>query len=354
MTKALLALAVVGVVIAVVMLLTNRDARADRCGPALEQISALPAGWTHKRTRAAVTQGSPRHRAQDVVAPVGAEALLIGKFAYGKLDKDLKREPVRVLVQSDVPCGPWLQLGDVITSREGEHGKRHHVADDGGRIFVTLGAEIGARAGQHALRMVVLGDHSRAEASLFRVQPGTQTVLFDIDGTLTIDDKQITNQLLDKLLSDDYVPKMWVDAPAVARAWADKGYFIAYVTGRPDNLKRLTRQWLVDHGFPPGPLRLADGLRQVVPGSGGVGAYKTEHFRRLIRDAGLRVVAAYGNAETDITAYRAIGIPSERLFIIGPNAGKSGSTALRSYTEHQAFVNSAPIATTPAPIGFSW
>ena len=55
--------------------------------------------------------------------------------------------------------------------------------------------------------------------------------------------------------------------------------------------------------------------------------------------------AAYGNADTDITAYANVEIPQGRTFIIGPNAGNGGTVAIPNgdYTDHTAaFVDAQP------------
>jgi phosphatidate phosphatase PAH1 len=57
------------------------------------------------------------------------------------------------------------------------------------------------------------------------------------------------------------------------------------------------------------------------------------------------VVAAYGNAVTDITAYANAGVPLTQTFIIGPLAGNSGTVAIPNmdYTQHIAsFVAAQP------------
>lgn len=54
---------------------------------------------------------------------------------------------------------------------------------------------------------------------------------------------------------------------------------------------------------------------------------------------GLNIIRAYGNATTDIAAYAAGGIAKANTYIIGPNAGASGTQPIHGeYGSHHAFV----------------
>ena len=54
-----------------------------------------------------ISRGRPAHRVQDGVVAQGRPQRLQGKFAYGRTDKDLKREDVQVFVLDRPPCGRW-------------------------------------------------------------------------------------------------------------------------------------------------------------------------------------------------------------------------------------------------------
>nr|MBA2320394.1 hypothetical protein [Deltaproteobacteria bacterium] len=56
----------------------------------------------------------------------------------------------------------------------------------------------------------------------------TSAVLFDIDGTLTTGDGELIEDLL-----GDGAPHMRPGASAVAQRWANLGYLVVYITGRP-------------------------------------------------------------------------------------------------------------------------
>ena len=322
-----------------------------KCPPPLPEKGETE--WKHKRTELFVAKlGSARHRGQDVIVRAGETQLLIAKFAYGEIDKDLKGETVDVYVQRDGRCSTWEWLGDAITSREGDHGTKGGVDDDGGRIFYTVPAGKELTAGVHAVRMQVRGDRSSAAFNLIVIEPDTDVVVFDIDGTLTTGDKEVTNEVLAELDNRTYVPKGYADGSTVVSQYAKKGYLVLYLTGRPDLLKDITVRWLKDQGFPPGAVRLADQLEQVRPKNDGVGKFKRDVLLRLTGQQ-VNVAAAYGNAETDIWAYAEAGIPKSRTYIIGKNAGKEETLPLKSYVEHVPVIRDLPASTTPFP-SFSW
>jgi phosphatidate phosphatase PAH1 len=165
--------------------------------------------------------------------------------------------------------------------------------------------------------------------------PGTKVVLSDIDATLTTEDLELFNQVTD----ETYVPRMKAAADRLLQAWSMKGYPVIYLTARPHVLRVETRRWLEDFGFPVGPvITSATFVSDPAP-------YKTAWTRRIVDDFQWDVVAAYGNAETDIAAYANAQIPLDRTFIIGPLAGMSGTVAIQNddYTQHIAtFVDAQP------------
>lgn len=177
-------------------------------------------------------------------------------------------------------------------------------------------------------------DGSCAEHFDYLFAPGSKVIVTDIDGTLTTDDSQIAMQIPD----ETYVPKMMTAADHLMQAWAAKGYPIVYLTARPHVLRNESRGWFTDLGFPDGPL---------ITKNGGLmdDAYKTIWMNRMVNNFQWTVVAAYGNAITDITAYANAGVPKDRTFIVGPVGGTSGTVAIPNmdYTDHIAtFVAAQP------------
>ncbi|HEY1693252.1 MAG TPA: hypothetical protein VGG39_13885 [Polyangiaceae bacterium] len=167
---------------------------------------------------------------------------------------------------------------------------------------------------------------------------GTQVVVADIDGTLTTDD----GQLLQEIGDPTYVPQMMTDANGMLQAWASKGYDVVYLTARPHLYLAETRQWLEQLAFPAGPVITSATL---LSADAATEAYKATWLARMVTNFGWSVVAAYGNAVTDIEAYQSVGIPNDRIFIIGPEGGQMGTVAIAGddYTSHVAdFVDVQP------------
>jgi LNS2 (Lipin/Ned1/Smp2) len=178
-------------------------------------------------------------------------------------------------------------------------------------------------------------DGSCAEHVNTLLAPGARVIITDIDATLTTEDPELFKQVGDAT----YVPLMMPGADRLLQAWAAKGYPIIYLTARPHVLRVETRVWLADLGFPPGSLITSKVIQS------DAGPYKAVWTKRMIEDFGWNAVAVYGNAETDISAYAAAGIPKERTFIIGPLAGAQLTVAIENndYSQHIAtFVAAQP------------
>lgn len=342
---------------------TAADATADATTDAITACTTWtpfyppgPAtGWKHTSTELfTVTQGSARHRGQDVVAVEGAPQVLIGKFAYGVFDKDLKNEDVEVFILNDPPCGDWVSLGVRETSEDGEYGTQYGIEDDGGRVFFTIPPLLQRPVGVYPVRMLVHGDNSMAKFTLYVVKPGTSAVVFDIDGTLTTDDTQLGVEIFKEMFSGNYIPDFYPGGPDVTHAWADRGTLVVYLTGRPDWLRAMTAQTLLDYGLPPGPLHLTDTNTQAFPTSSGVATYKADFLNLLQGSAQLAFEAAYGNATTDIEAYANAGLPKADTYIIGKHAGEEGTQALSDYPSHLPTVQALPPAPVPAPKSYGW
>ncbi len=204
--------------------------------------------------------------------------------------------------------------------------------DEDGRYDFEVGDFLAPNAAP--VFSVLEADGSCASHRNFLLPSGSQFVVMDIDGTLTIDDNQILLQVAD----DTYVPKAMIGAAALAQAWDAKGYPIIYLTARDNLFDAETRRWLDQLAFPPGAVITAN---STAPAD----VYKTAWLDRMITDFGWVPYAAYGNADTDITAYANVEIPQGRTFIIGPNAGNGGTVAIPNgdYTDHiAAFVDAQP------------
>lgn len=302
--------------------------------------------WKHGFiSRLVVAAGSPRHRGTDAIANTEQQPVLIGKFAYGPFDKDLKDERVRVFMRGDF-CDPFEQLGTVNTSKDDQYGTIFGIHDDGGRAFFQVPADLSPGVGRYHVKMVVAGDLSMTESfSLFVVPKGKKAVVFDIDGTLTTSDGELLKDLVDEMLTDgdSYDPKMYADADTVVAAYARKGYQLIFLSARPDVLTAMTRSWLSSRGFAAGVLHLNESEADFVKGSAATVSYKARYLAYLQEQVGLEIVYAYGNATTDISAYEQVGIPKSRTFIIGKHAGEAGTQPLTSYTHHLPHLDTVPV-----------
>ena len=198
--------------------------------------------------------------------------------------------------------GAWDQIGRTTTDADGyyELPDTGFVAPNGQPVYAMLEA-----------------DGTCAAHYDYLFPAGEKVVVTDIDGTLTFGDIEFDNQLAD----ETYVPKMMGAADKLAKAWDAKHYPVIYLTARPHTARTESRGWLDDLGFPSGPLITAIQVEEA-------SAYKTAWLKRMVNDFGWTIVAAYGNATTDITAYANVNIPLGQTFIVGPEGGKGGTTAI--------------------------
>ena len=211
--------------------------------------------------------------------------------------------------------------------------------DDDGRLEVTAP---NLAPGFHHFWMVAGGDNTYASGGVWVVPRATPAVVFDVDGTLTTDDGELFDNLLGRGNAAAFE-----GANQVVQRWADKGYLIIYVTGRPYPLRAHTRRWLDAGGFPYGPLFTPDRLRDGIPSRDGVGEFKREALLAL-QGNGVTIVRAYGNAATDVCAYAQAKIDPAITYIIGNRGGCDGAAAphaLAGYVDHLADVEAQPAIT---------
>ncbi|MFC1705738.1 HAD family acid phosphatase [Planctomycetota bacterium] len=300
-------------------------------------FQAPPAqGFRHTLMGFLASAAAPQHSAQDVILPPGTQAQLPGKFAYGLVSKDLEDEDVRVYLYD---CQAWRLVNQVTTNNDG-------------RTTAPLDpASLGLGLGVYDLRQAVLGDASVTPSQLRIFPAATKLVVFDIDGTLTTSDTELlhdaVNDFFRPLFNRSFVPQAYDAAVDLTNAYAAKGYVLIYLTGRPYWLTRITREWLRDLGFAPGGLHVADSNSQVLPSKSSVGDYKKDYLNHL-QSLGYEIVYAYGNATTDIYAYREAGIPLVQTFTIGSHAGEGGTNPIHGgYRTHLATVMALPPANQP-------
>lgn len=243
--------------------------------------------------------------------------------------------PDQGLVQEYIPAGEWVSLWGY-DGTEWTELARTMTNMTGGYQFDGVPLTSNRLQPHYA---ILEGDQSCAAHYQFLLPAQTPIIVTDIDGTLTLSDEEFLTQIDD----GSYDPVQMGAASELINAWADKGYPIVYLTARPHPFRSETRQWLDAHGFPAGPV-ISSGT--LVVGSTAQ-EYKRTWVERLTSDFDWDVVAAYGNADSDIGAYAEGGIPTEITFIVGEFAGDSGTQPIENldYTAHIAeFVEPYPDA----------
>lgn len=254
----------------------------------------------------------PYHMAHDQMILQGQTATVVGKFDYDlAFHKDLEGEYVHAYAYG-TGMSQWEYLG-------------RYKTDSDGKIFVPMS---GKPEGDYVVRMVVEGDLSSTTGYVTVASSGRETVLFDIDGTLTLNDFEAVGEYLGVDVASNYAY-----AEEVVQTYVDKGYQVVFLSARPYWVGKSTRSWFANYGIVPWHTRLnpnSDNLLNLQTEQ-----YKTNYIRYLKDTLGLNIVRAYGNATTDINAYNAAGIPKSNTYIIGSNAGKDGTQPITgSYETH--------------------
>ena len=280
--------------------------------------------WSDPLSFVIVAAGFPNHRGRDLFLNPGDPQWIIGKFAYGLTDKDLKGEEVDIYLLRD--CGSaWESLGTAVTTQEDEHPAVEGVDDSGGRVFFQIPSGKTLGPGRHRVHLVVAGDHSVAELFIEVVEPGTPLFVADVDGTLTTNETEEFTALLTGV-----VPMVRTDAPAVMQTLVQKGYRPFYLTARPEFLVGRTREFLATHAFPPGIVHTT--LELGALGSAAV-AYKLGELD-AIAARGLVPTFGFGNSDSDADAYFQAGIQPDanRIFMQFTDAAHGGRR-IEQYTE---------------------
>jgi hypothetical protein len=296
-------------------------------------------GWRDDRNEAAsVSDPRIKHQPADIMAvPGGAiaytdlagdAALETGNFtargimARSKQNQGLFGFPIpgeQVSVWEYSEVTDWQMIADGTTEAGGSSNPGAYELDTGS-------PEISADL---VTRYAILSAEGSCGTHIVVSMPaGRQAVITDIDETLTLSDEEIFEQISDP----SYDPLLKTSSVEVMQAWASKGYHVIYLTARPHQLRTETRRWLEDHGYPAGPMITAPDF--VFDDTARV--YKGAWVNRVLGDLGWDLVAAYGNAESDIDAYEDAGIDKSVTFIVGPNAGANGTEAIQNddFSDH--------------------
>lgn len=255
--------------------------------------TAAPRGFRHRVSQIKARLGEPWHRGVDVITSTTTPAQRVeGHLGYGA-DKSLEDEDVELYA---CITDAWTPIGEART-------------DDDGQFAVELAADRRLPPGLHALYASVVGDRTGVGFLAYVAPADARVVVTDVDGTLTGSEDGIVRAVVfgSTLTAQP-------DAGGAFQQLVHAGFQPVYLTSRPRGLTELTRRWLADHGFPPGPLVLAPGI--TLPGRPSL-EHKTTELARL-RNRQVPLTVAIGNRATDVVAYTRAGIPGERIFMKGP------------------------------------
>ncbi len=295
----------------------------------------------------ATTQPRHKHEPSDVMGTPGigyaqtqnpgdtpllsGNELIRGVMARTENDRGLFGDPIGAEVVSlwEYDGSAWINLGTGTTD--------DFAGTTAGAYEFDLGAP--PPPGVSVRYAVLEPEPSCGIHNTYNLAAGTKVVFTDIDGTMTLSD----DELIEQISNFDHDPAEKLGSVALTQAWAAKGYQLIYLTARPHMFRTETRQWLIDHGYADGPIITAP---QLVFGDS-ARMYKRAWVNRVKNELNWDVVAAYGNATSDIDAYEDAGIDKSATFIIGENAGVAGTSAIDNddYTSHISdYVNNQPDA----------
>uniref|UniRef100_A0A914VVA9 DDHD domain-containing protein n=1 Tax=Plectus sambesii TaxID=2011161 RepID=A0A914VVA9_9BILA len=281
--------------------------------------------WNKKRTSFKIKNASGNHRANDVIAIEGSPQVLVARFCYGPIDMvALSGEKVDIFVANAelASSGEWLLYGTEET-------------DGHGRLNYQFPPDKCLSVGVHPVKMVVHGDHSYCDLFMAVVPRETECVVFSIDGSFTAS-MSVTGK----------DPKVRAGAVDVVRHWQELGYLILYVTARPDMQQRQVSAWLAQHNFPHGLLFFTGSLLSTDPLR-----QKTLYLKQLV-ESGIRLQAAYGSAK-DVQMYTAVGVDSDRTFIVGRKVSKKltphAHCIIDSYSAHLLQLTTGPLQAIGRP-----
>ncbi len=231
--------------------------------PRQEFVSEQFGPWNDAGRKALANDHEPRHRAHDVVASVGRPVRVQARVAYGEEDMSLEGEWVRVYLGK---CDGWQQVGYQRTGADGV-------------VRVQLAERL--PPGVYGVAFQVVGDLSFVVAKVWVVPANTPVVVFSLSGTLK---------------TPDGAPLP--GAVALTKKYADHGYLVAYLASETE--EQEARAWLQEQGFSMGAL---------------VEDFRAETLH-AIREAGLLIQAAYGNAAADAQAFGLAGLKSEQIWLL--------------------------------------
>ncbi len=315
------------------------DASAGSCAPiACDAAPPVPGPlvmWRNPiEAGLSISFGAPRHRGHDLFLRDGDPQWAIAKLAYGSVDKDLHDEEVEVWVLRGC-AGSWEPLGTAITTRDGEHETVLGVDDSGGRVYLEIPAAQRLPIGRHRIHFVVRGDHTTADQYIEVLPADARFVVTDVDGTQTEAELAEFEAVFG---GDDPTARPY--GAEMLQAYAARGYHVFYLTARPEWLHLRTHEWLRSHGYPEGI------VHTTLDGNPAFGTaaheFKVAHLALLRASFPAAIEAAFGNTDTDESAFLASEIPNDRVFLYQFEP-LMGGTRIDDYGPMVDRANAAPL-----------
>lgn len=197
---------------------------------------------------------------------------------------------------------------------------------------------MGLRPGANPVRFIVtteLRGKQEVRATIFKWEADTKLVVSDIDGTITKSD--VMGQLM-PMLGRDWTH---LGVGALYANIARNGYRFVYLTSRAIGQAGQTKAYLRGLALPEGPVIMSPD-RLLVSFNREVIQRRPEEFKiAALRDVkllfppeGKTFYAGFGNRQTDVISYRAVGVPQGRIFTINP----SGEITLVNSTLRKSYV----------------
>jgi len=292
------------------------------CNAPLPTFTKRP--WKHTTSSVIAATGFANHRGRDLILAPGMDQWVLGKFAYGVIDKDIHDEEVDIWLDRDC-SGTWQKLATGITTYDGDHATVEGVDDTGGRIYYQIPVSQQLGIGRHRIYMVVAGDLSGTEQYIEVVPQGTVYFATDVDGTLTAKENEEYSAILTGTVSDANP-----DAGKALSLLASKGYRPLYLTARPEFLVGRTREFVSVKGFPLGLVHTT--LALGATGGAAVTFKKTE--LNELTNRGFKVAWAFGNTDSDAEAFFVANIePADHRVFYQYTDGAYGGRRIESYSE---------------------
>jgi hypothetical protein len=130
-----------------------------------------------------------------------------------------------------------------------------------------------------------------ASAETFHWDPKKVILVIDIDNT-------ICNWEVRKIFGGRTPTLIPVEDSKETLVRLAERFQILYVTARPRRILEASREWLAEHGFPPGPVLTSPGVTEETP----TVEQKQENIMEIKRDWP-KVLIGIGNKASDATAY---------------------------------------------------